>query len=57
MGTVIYIILFLFFFGMALIGAYMKGNEDGKKDMLTALFKKNIISSDLYVKCLKILDK
>lgn len=54
MGTAIYITLFLMFFVMALVGVYMKGNKDGKKEMLDVLSDKKIISSDMYVKLLKI---
>jgi hypothetical protein len=56
METTIYIMVFLISFGVSLLGAYTKGNKDGKKDMLDILRDKNIISSDIYVKVLKILN-
>jgi len=57
MDTAIYIIVFLMAFGVSLLGAYNKGNKDGQKEMLDILNKKNIISSDTYVKILKIIDE
>jgi hypothetical protein len=50
-------ILFLVSFGMALVGVYMKGYENGKKKMLGDLIDKKIISTDIYVQFLKILNK
>jgi hypothetical protein len=54
---VLFGVMFLVFFIMALVGVYMKGHEDGKKEMLGDLIDKKIISTDIYVKFLKLLEK
>jgi hypothetical protein len=55
--TVLFIIGFLFFFMMALVGVYMSGYESGRKQMLSDLIDKKVISTDIYVKFLKLLEK
>lgn len=55
-NPVLFAIVFLVSFIMALGGAYMKGKENGKKEMLNDLMNKNIISSSIYVQLLKILN-
>jgi hypothetical protein len=57
MNPILFIIAFLIFFIMALVGVYMSGYESGKKKMLGDLIDKKVISSDIYVKLLKILEK
>jgi hypothetical protein len=57
MGTAIYITLFIVSFAISLIGAYNKGNKDGKKEMLDVLSDRKIITSDMYVKLLKIFNQ
>lgn len=46
--TTIYIILFLCSFGMALVGVYMTGFKNGKKDVLDDLYYNKYISLDTY---------
>ncbi len=53
---VLYAIVFIVFFILALIGVYMKGKEHGRKDMLTELIDKKVISTDVYVKLLKVIN-
>ena len=57
MNPTLFIIGFLIFFIMALIGVYMKGYEHGQKKTLDDLVDKKVISTDIYVKFLKLLDK
>lgn len=53
MNTTIFLILFLFFFLMAIVGVYMSGYKDGRKKMLSELIDKKAISTHIYVELLK----
>ncbi len=56
MKTTIFVTLFIFFFLMALVGVYMSGYKDGRKKMLGELIDKKVISTDIYVELLKLLN-
>ena len=57
MNVTLYIIVFLVFFIMALVGVYQSGRKNGKKEMLEELIDKKVISTDIYIKFLKVLNQ
>jgi len=56
MKTTIFVLLFIIFFLMALVGVYKSGYQDGRKKMLGELIDKKVISTDIYVDFLKLLN-
>ena len=50
-------IVFLVCFLMSVVGMYKRGYDEGRKQMLNELINKGVISSDIYVKFLKLLQK
>lgn len=52
MNPVAFALVFLVSFIMALGGAYTVGKTHGKKEMLSEIFNKNMISAEIYVKLL-----
>lgn len=56
-NPVVFAIVFLVSFIMALGGAYTIGKSAGKKEMLNEMFDKNFISAEIFVKHLKSLQK
>jgi len=57
MDTQLLSIIFLIGYVMSVAGFYFKGYENGKKKMLSDLIDKKVISTDIYVKFLKLLEK